>query len=150
MLSRASGKPRRLRASVSRQKGRAGDASAQAETNMQHPARATLPLLILFGLSACARGHGEIAPEPIPPFAYEPATCRELSLMRAKTVRARVLSDIRQDWMRAEDRTRVFGVPLPMASIFEENREAEVARLKGESLALATQLQRAGCVAREG
>lgn len=45
---------------------------------------------------------------------------------------------------------RVLGVPLPMATIFEESREAETARLKGEALALAAQLQRAGCLAREG
>jgi hypothetical protein len=117
---------------------------------MRQPARATLALLILFGLSACAKGHGEIAPEPIPPFAYEQATCRQLSLMQAKTARALIFSSIVQDQRQAEDHTRIFGVPTPMAAIFEENREAEVARLKGESLALAAQLKRAGCVAREG
>jgi hypothetical protein len=117
---------------------------------MRQTGRAIPPFLILFGLSACAKGHGEIPPDPIPPAAYAPASCRELALMRAKTMRALTFSEITQDFRHDEDRTRVFGVPVPMATIFEENREAEVARLKGESLALATQLHRAGCVAREG
>jgi hypothetical protein len=122
----------------------------EAETTMLHAARAIPPILILCGLSACMRGHGEIPPDPIPPAAYARASCRELALMRAKTLRTLIFSEITQDFRHDEDRTRVFGVPVPMATIFEEDRTADVARLKGESLALATQLHRAGCVAREG
>jgi hypothetical protein len=117
---------------------------------MLQAAHATLALSILSGLCACAARHGEIAPEPIPPFAYAAASCRELSLMRDKTMRSLVLVSVIQDQHHADDRTRTFGVPTPMATIFEENRAGDVARLKGESLALAEELRRAGCVAREG
>lgn len=111
---------------------------------------AILVLSTFCAVAGCARRHGEIEPEPIPPLAYEPATCRQLSLMHAKTMRSLVFSSIIQDQHHADDRTRTFGVPTPMATLFDENREAEVARLKGEALALAEQLERAGCVAREG
>jgi hypothetical protein len=117
---------------------------------MLQPARAALALSIIFAVSACAKRHDEISPAPVPPSAYEPATCRELSLMRARTMRSLTLSSIIQDQHHADDRTRTFGAPTPMATIFEEDREAEVARLKGESLAITKQLRRAGCVAREG
>lgn len=111
--------------------------------------KAALAIWVIFGLSACARRHGEIAPLPAPSQAFAAADCRQLSLMRAKTERSLILSEIVQDFRHAEDRTRIFGAPTPVATIFEENREAEVARLKGEALALAAQLERAGCVARE-
>lgn len=112
--------------------------------------RAILLLAAFGGCSACARRHGDIAPEAIPPWAYEPASCRELALMQAKTMRTLVFSSLVQDQHHADDRTRTFGVPTPMATIFEDSREAEVSRLKGESLAIALEIQRKGCVAREG
>lgn len=114
--------------------------------------RGTTSFAILVGcvLSACARSHGEIAPVPVPPQAFAAADCRQLSLMRAKAERSLILSEIVQDHRYAEDRTRTFGVPTPMATIFEENREAEVARLKGEAYAIAAEIQRTGCVAQEG
>lgn len=113
-------------------------------------ARVTQALLIGCGLSGCAKPHDDIAPEPVPPAAYAQATCRQLSLMHAKTMRNLIFSNIIQDQHYADDRTRTFGVPTPMATIFEQSREAEVARLKGEALAIAAQLERAGCIAREG
>ncbi|QGM98011.1 hypothetical protein [Methylocystis parvus] len=103
---------------------------------------------LVCGLSACARSHGEITPAPIPPEAFERATCRELSIMRAKAMRTLIYAELTQNHRYAEDRTRIFGVPTPMATIFGENREAEAARLKGETLALAAQIERAGCLER--
>ncbi|PPD45188.1 MAG: hypothetical protein CTY15_05255 [Methylocystis sp.] len=137
---------------------------ATAETGMLTSTRATLALArasslarslarslaCALSLSACASLHGEIAPDPVPPSAYTPATCRELTLMHARTMRTLVFSSIAQDHQYAEDRTRVFGAPVPMALIFEESRAAEVARLKGEAIALAAQFEHMGCVAREG
>lgn len=110
----------------------------------------TLAALAVCGLSACARSHGEIAPDPVPPQAFAAADCRQLSLMRAKAERSLILSEIVQDHRYAEDRRRTFGIPTPMATIFDGDHEAEVARLKGEAYALAAELARAGCVAREG
>ncbi len=86
----------------------------------------------------------------MPPSAFEPATCRQLSLMHAKAMRSLVYAELMQDQRYAEDRTRTFGVPTPFATLFEENREAEVALLKGETLALAAQLEQARCMARGG
>jgi hypothetical protein len=113
-------------------------------------AKMAMAFALACGLPACAKNHDEIAPAPISPAAYAPATCRELSLMYAKTMRSLVFSELMQDHRYAEDRTRTFGIPTPMATLFEENREAEVARLKGNALAIPAQLERAGCVAREG
>lgn len=117
---------------------------------MLRPVRATLAVSVICSLTACAKRHGKIEPTPIPPAAYSSATCRQLATMRATTMRALVLAGVAQDQHYADDRTRTFGVPTPMATIFEESRAPEIARLKGEVLALATQLERAGCVAREG
>lgn len=97
-------------------------------------------------LAGCAKQHNEIAPEPIDPAAYAQADCRQLAQMHAKTMRTLIFSELMQDHQYAEDRTRTFGAPTPMATIFEASHESEVARLKGDSLALAAQLQRAGCL----
>jgi hypothetical protein len=107
-------------------------------------------VLTLAGLSACAPSHDQILPLPVPPQAYDGATCRQLSLMRAKAMRTLIFADLAQDKNYEDDRTRTFGIPTPMATIFEPSHVAEVARLKGETAALSQQLQRAGCVAREG
>lgn len=116
---------------------------------MRRPAMLILSFSLMTGLAACAVTHGEIAPAPIPPEAYAPASCRQLALMRAKTMRSLTLASIIQDQHYADDRTRTFGVPTPMATIFDEDRAPEVARLKGESLALTAQLENAGCVERK-
>lgn len=110
---------------------------------------AAIAISMMCGLSACAKNHGEIAPEPIPPDAFEPATCRQLALMHAKAARSLVFAELAQDYQYAEDRKRAFGVPTLMATIFEESAAPDVSRLKGESLALAAQIERAGCVARD-
>lgn len=117
---------------------------------MLRMARSTFTLSIAGVLSACAVPHAQIAPAPVPPVAFDGASCRELALMHAKAMRTLTFSSIAQDHNFEADHTRVFGVPLPMATLFERDREAEVARLKGDSLALAAQLERQGCVAREG
>lgn len=107
-------------------------------------------LVAIAGLGACAPNHAQILPMPIPPEAYDGATCRQLSLMHAKAMRSLIFADIAQDRNFEDDRIRTFGVPTPMATIFEPSYVVEVARLKGETAALAQQLQRAGCVLREG
>lgn len=64
---------------------------------MRQFAPAAFVLGFACGLAGCAVEHAEIAPEPIPPFAYEGADCRELALMRAKTMRTLVFSSLAQD-----------------------------------------------------
>jgi len=113
-------------------------------------ARAALQPLIGIVLAAllpgCALQHDQIAPAPINPAAYTQASCVELAQMRAKTNRSLIFAEIAQDKRYEDDRTPTFGIPTPMALIFEPRGEAQVARLKGDSLALAAQLERADCM----
>lgn len=81
------------------------------------------------------------------PYAYQMATCRELDDMKAKAQRDRIYADLAQDRQYEDDRTRTFGVPTPMASLFEERRDPVTAQTKADSLAINAQLQRSGCVA---
>jgi len=123
---------------------------ADAEPRMQRTARplsapvATLILLLPAG--GCALRHDQIAPAPIDPSAYAGANCQQLSRMHAKSQRTLILAEIAQDSYSEADRTRTFGVPTPMATMFGEGEAAQVARLKGDSLALSAQLARAGCL----
>lgn len=116
---------------------------------MRRLARSGL-LTMLAGLSSCAPRHDEIMPAFVPPFAFETANCRQLGLMHAKATRSLVYAELAQDQQYADDRTRTFGIPTPMTSIFESSHAAEVARLKGETLALAAEIDRKRCVAFEG
>lgn len=101
-----------------------------------------LPLLI----AGCALRHDQIAPAPIDPAAYAQASCEQLSRMQAKSQRSLIFAEIAQDKYYEEDRTRTFGVPTPMATLFGEGEAAQVARLKGDTIALSAQLGRAGCL----
>ncbi|WP_363346661.1 hypothetical protein [Methylocystis echinoides] len=108
--------------------------------------RAPITLCILLCLAACAKRHDEIAPELIEPGAYAQASCRDLARMHAKTTRALIFSELVQDKHYHDDRIRTFGAPTLMATLFDEDAAPEVARLKGDALALAAQMQRAGCI----
>ena len=98
-------------------------------------------------LTACAPRASQIAPALMDPYAYETATCRELDEMRAKAQRDRIYADMAQDQQYDDDRTRTFGVPTPMASLFEESLVPHTAQIKADSLAINTQMERAGCIA---
>jgi len=107
-------------------------------------------LITILGLSACAARHDEIMPLPVDPADYEGATCRQLGLMLAKAQRTLVYTEMEQDHIAADDNIRAFGVPTLMGTFFEGSRVFDVARLKGETIALKTQLQQSGCVAWPG
>lgn len=102
---------------------------------------------LIFVLAGCAPRASQIAPALMDPFAYEAATCRELDEMRAKAQRDRIYADIAQDQQHDDDRTRTFGVPTPMATLFEESRAPSTARMKADSLVINAQLERSGCLA---
>ena len=100
------------------------------------------------GLPGCmAPGHDQVPALPIDPAVFEGANCRQLDLMLRKTTRTLVFVGMAQDHLRAEDDTRTFGAPTPMGSFYEPSRVAQLARLKGESVALRAQLERMNCVA---
>lgn len=103
-------------------------------------------LALLLSLAGCALRHDQIAPASINPASYDQASCEQLSLMHAKSRRTLILAEIAQDQYYEDDRTRTFGVPTPMATLFGEGNAAEVARLKGDTIALSAQLGRAGCL----
>jgi hypothetical protein len=117
---------------------------------MQRTARPTsmlVPaLLLLLSVAGCALRHDQIAPAPINPAAYGQASCEQLSQMHVKSRRSQILAELAQDKYYEDDRTRTFGVPTPMATIFGEGEAAQVARLKGDTIALSAQLGRAGCL----
>ncbi len=108
--------------------------------------RRPLTLCIAFALAACAQRHDEIAPELVAPESYAQATCRDLAQTLTRTRRNLIFSEIAQDKHYADDRIRTFGVPTPMATLFDPDTAPEVARLKGETRALALQMERAGCI----
>lgn len=109
--------------------------------------RKTIGGVLLCALTGCAPRASQIAPALMDPYAYETATCRELDEMNARTQRDRIYADLAQDRQYDDDRIRTFGVPTPMATLFEESRAPRTARIKGDSLAINTQLERAGCIA---
>jgi hypothetical protein len=84
-------------------------------------------------LAACAKSHDEIAPLPVDPAAYADLTCPQLGQVHAKAMRDLLLSEVVQDGYYRADRTRTFGVPTPMATLFGDSRAEEVARLKGDA-----------------
>jgi hypothetical protein len=45
-----------------------------------------------------------------------------------------------------DDSMRTLGIPTPVGTLFDGDREPEVARLKGELRAVNAQLQAAGCI----
>ena len=97
--------------------------------------------------AACAPRASQIAPAIMDPYAYEAATCRELDEMKMKSQRDRIYAELSQDRQYDDDRTRTFGAPTPMASLFEENQAPKTAQTKADTLTINTQLQRSGCVA---
>ena len=102
---------------------------------------------LAFIQTACAPRASQIAPAIMDPYAYEAATCRELDEMKMKSQRDRIYAELLQNRQYDDDRTRTFGVPTPMASLFEENQAPKTAQTKADTLAINTQLQRSGCVA---
>ncbi len=98
-------------------------------------------------LTGCAPRATQIAPTMMDPYAYEAATCRELNYMYSRTQRDRIFADIAQNQQYEDDRTRTFGIPTPMASLFEESRAPATAQTKADSLVIKSQLQRSGCLA---
>jgi hypothetical protein len=67
--------------------------------------------------------------------------------MYSRTQRDRIFADIAQNQQYEDDRTRTFGIPTPMASVFEESRAPATAQTKADSLVIKSQLQRSGCMA---
>lgn len=106
-------------------------------------AAATVGLL----LSACATSPGRIQPLSVSPLIYRSKTCDEVAELMAKTDASLQEMVVRQNRARRTDTIGVIMLGLPMGSITGKDREAEVARLKGEKIALEQAAREKGCTA---
>lgn len=109
----------------------------------------TVPGAAVIGLAlaGCAPRANQIAPAIMDPAAYANATCRELGYMADRARRDLIYADMAQDQQYADDRTRTFGVPTAMATLFERGLVGETAQAKADTLVIKAQLERSGCVA---
>jgi len=97
------------------------------------------------GLSACAKTAWDIEPAPVDPALFAGADCPQLVARRARISQALIFAGSAQDQIAADDRTRTLGAPTPMGTLFEGDREPEVARLKGELHAVNAQMDMLRC-----
>ncbi|MBG0808636.1 hypothetical protein IY145_04530 [Methylosinus sp. H3A] len=97
------------------------------------------------GLSACAKTAGDIEPAPVDPALFVGADCAQLVARRARISQALIFAGSAQDQIAADDRTRTLGVPTPMGTLFDGDREPDVARLKGELHAVNAQMDAQRC-----
>jgi hypothetical protein len=105
----------------------------------------SLALVASLALAACARRTQEIEATPADPALFAGASCAELVAERAKRSEKLIFSGLAQDQVSADDRMRTLGVPTPVGTIFDGDREPDVARLKGELHALEAALVAARC-----
>ncbi len=109
------------------------------------PRRAALALAAALGLSACAKTTRDIEPAPVDPALFAGADCAQLMARRARISQTLIFSGSAQDQIAADDRTRTLGVPTPMGTPFDSDREPEIARLKGELHAVNAQMDTQRC-----
>lgn len=106
-----------------------------------------LPALGLAMLAACARQTREIEPVVVAPEMFSGMSCLRLVKERARRSQALIYAGMAQDQVSEDDRMRTLGIPTPVGTLFDGDREPEVARLKGELHAIDTQMQAMGCFA---
>lgn len=102
-------------------------------------------LAAALGLSACAKPTREVEPLPADPALFVGYDCAQLVARRARISQALIFAGSAQDQIAADDRIRTLGVPTPMGTLFEGDREAEIARLKGELHAVNAQMETQRC-----
>ncbi|MBY6240569.1 hypothetical protein [Methylosinus sp. Sm6] len=91
-------------------------------------------------LAACAKPAHEIAPTPIDPVMFAGKSCSQLVAARARRSQALIFAGMAQNQVSDDDRMRTLGVPTPVGTLFDGDREPEVARLKGELHAIGAQM----------
>jgi hypothetical protein len=107
--------------------------------------RLGLTLGFAAALTACARPAHEIEPAPTDPAMFMGMSCSQLVHERARRSRALIFAGMAQDQVSADDNMRTLGVPTPVGTIFDGDREPEVARLKGELHAVNAQMIAMNC-----
>ncbi|OAI29620.1 hypothetical protein A1351_10660 [Methylosinus sp. R-45379] len=109
------------------------------------PRRAVLALAAALGLSACAKTTWDIEPAPVDPALFVGTDCAHLVARRARISQALIFAGSAQDQLAADDRMRTLGVPTPMGTPFGDDREPQIARLKGELHAVNAQMDAQRC-----
>jgi hypothetical protein len=103
-------------------------------------ARILAALGLAAALVACARPAREIEPAPSDPSLFMGESCSQLVAERGRRSEALIFAGMAQDQLSDEDRIRTLGAPTPLGTPFEDDREPEVARLKGELRAINAQM----------
>jgi hypothetical protein len=67
-------------------------------------------------------------------------SCSQLVAERARLSQALIFAGLAQDQVSADDQMRTLGAPTPVGTLFDGDREPEVARLKGELHAVYAQM----------
>lgn len=116
--------------------------ATRAASPLRRMAKATALAAAALGVSACmAKRPSEIEPASVDPTAYAELDCTRLVERRARIAQSLIFASLAQDHLADADKVRTLGVPTPMGSAFEDDREAEVARLKGELRAIDARLR---------
>ena len=104
-------------------------------------------LLCTLLLSACARPPEEIAPAAVPHSSYSDRTCVELASLAASKSSDLADLEVRQRAAAKEDKDSMSAIHIPVGSIRGGDREPDVARAKGEVLAISEARRVRGCAA---
>jgi uncharacterized lipoprotein YajG len=111
---------------------------------MKSTIKIMLMLATAFVLSACASPPSRIAPVAVATSEYDGLSCSQLASELARVSTALEEAERRQRNAVAGDALTVFLVLVP-ASALAGDSEAEVARLKGEEIAITNSLARRNC-----
>lgn len=103
--------------------------------------------ILSLGVAGCATKPSRIAPLNVSPLVYGSKSCAEVAELAAKTDASLQEMIVRQNRARKTDTIGVIMLGLPMGSITGKDREADVARLKGEKIALEQAAKDKGCPA---
>ena len=111
--------------------------------------KSTVVALLVAGLavSACATSAGRIQPITVSPVVYQDQSCDQLAVTAAKVDADLQVASIKQNKKRKGDTVSVILIGLPLASMGGNGYEADVARLKGEKIALAEAKRLKSCPA---
>jgi hypothetical protein len=96
-------------------------------------------------LASCAPPAAQVPPIFIqPPLDYG-RTCERLAAKRARLTERVIFASLRQDSLYRADRERTLGIPTPLGTPFEENRELELGLLKGELVQINERIRESRC-----
>lgn len=101
-------------------------------------------------LSACAQSPDAIAPAYVSEVPYRSWACADLIEEVARVEGALVTASLQQEDARTNDTVGVIFLGLPVASLSGQNVAPQIARLKGEQIALGRVVQQNGCAPRGG